>query len=32
MAKNEIITVYCLNEEIGKLGFDENQLLIHRWS
>jgi serine/threonine-protein kinase HipA len=25
MAKNEIITVYCLNEEIGKLGFDENQ-------
>jgi serine/threonine-protein kinase HipA len=25
MAKNEIITVYCFNEEIGKLGFDENQ-------
>lgn len=25
MAKNEIITIFCFNEEIGRLGFDENQ-------
>ncbi len=26
MAKNNVITVYCFEKEIGKLGFDENQL------
>ncbi len=25
MAKNEIINVFCFNNEIGRLGFDENQ-------
>lgn len=25
MAKNEIIGVFCFNNEIGRLGFDENQ-------
>lgn len=25
MAKNDIITVFCFNTEIGRLGFDENQ-------
>ncbi len=26
MAKNELITVFCFNEEVGRLGFDENKL------
>lgn len=25
MAKNDIISVYCFGQEIGRLGFDENQ-------
>jgi serine/threonine-protein kinase HipA len=25
MAKNDIITVFCFGQEIGRLGFDENQ-------
>lgn len=25
MAKNEIITVFCFNQEIGRIGFDANQ-------
>ncbi len=25
MTKNDIITIFCFNTEIGKLGFDENQ-------
>src|SRR6218665_3377682 len=27
MAKNEIITVFCFNTEIGRLGFDEDRNL-----
>jgi serine/threonine-protein kinase HipA len=26
MAKNDIITVFCFGHEIGRLGFDENQM------
>ena len=25
MAKNDIITVFCFGQEVGRLGFDENQ-------
>lgn len=25
MAKNELITIYCFGQEIGRLGFDENR-------